>query len=533
MWGGELDQKVGRVLDCISKGATALSEAGATVYTMSNAIQKQGVSSFLQLEALKQDTTLASMAHGHTPYAMTQFEPRDYEEKRAVLQLRLERAMRDQDASRVRQLACELDELEAQGLAARQGVHRVRVLPATFDTAAQPVSVHRPIQTVRTTKAESAQEEALSEGRTLQPPCSTAHIPHAADSDGFPQASCVGYASAARAHPLDCFHHGRVYTHQLHTIPGYNRYEYGHEHALCYTLMDRSDNEAARATDWAGASVPWCRCAAYTQRPGLMRPPLASPPFLVQAPSGMMEQPILAPGTMEQHAQESSTVQFRQAAMAASGGGVTRAHKTEDLRPVHATWTRSSPSETHESFGSIHPSRTLDSTGHSVTNPAPLSGIGASPSDGMLLLEMRALEGDDRPMEAVHGPLTKSVVQRRDISADVTVDPREDGEGAGSPLKDIYEVEAVLDVRQTDDNKREFLIKWRGWGPKWNNWEPEEHILDRRMLRKFNKKRSAEPATQPLEDADSVVMHSKRRCAKQAALNARMAARMESIDDAQ
>ena len=98
----------------------------------------------------------------------------------------------------------------------------------------------------------------------------------------------------------------------------------------------------------------------------------------------------------------------------------------------------------------------------------------------MLLLEMRALEGDDHPMEAVQGPLTKSVVLLEDISADVTADPREDGEGAGSPLKDIYEVEAVLDVRQTDDNKREFLIKWRGWGPKWNNWEPEEHILDRR-----------------------------------------------------
>ena len=46
--------------------------------------------------------------------------------------------MRDQDASRVRQLACELDELEPQVIAARQGFGHVRIQPTMYGTAVQP-----------------------------------------------------------------------------------------------------------------------------------------------------------------------------------------------------------------------------------------------------------------------------------------------------------------------------------------------------------------------------------------------------------
>ena len=86
-------------------------------------------------------------------------------------------------------------------------------------------------------------------------------------------------------------------------------------------------------------------------------------------------------------------------------------------------------------------------------------------------------------------------------------------------------------MRETADGKREFLIKWKGWGPSWNNWEPEEHILDRRLLRKFNskKKRLMEPALS--QDADDFTMHSKRRGAKQAAVRARVAARNENEEN--
>ena len=45
MWSGrELEQKVVNALDCIGKGAAALSEAGTTVFAVSNAMQKQGLS---------------------------------------------------------------------------------------------------------------------------------------------------------------------------------------------------------------------------------------------------------------------------------------------------------------------------------------------------------------------------------------------------------------------------------------------------------------------------------------------------------
>ena len=102
-----------------------------------------------------------------------------------------------------------------------------------------------------------------------------------------------------------------------------------------------------------------------------------------------------------------------------------------------------------------------------------------------------------------------------------------DDDSVGSPLKGIYEVEKLLDMRETADGERQFLIKWKAWGPSWNNWEPEENILDRRLLRKFNQKKKRPVEVASSQDVDDFAMHSKRRCAKQAAVKARIAARNE------
>ena len=105
-------------------------------------------------------------------------------------------------------------------------------------------------------------------------------------------------------------------------------------------------------------------------------------------------------------------------------------------------------------------------------------------------------------------------------------------EAVGSPaLPDVYEVDKVLDMRVAEDGHREFLVKWKGWGPKWNNWEPEEHILDKRMISKFDRKRKAPTLPKPLGNVDDFAMQSKRRCAKGAAVKARLAARNEHEDD--
>ena len=34
----------------------------------------------------------------------------------------------------------------------------------------------------------------------------------------------------------------------------------------------------------------------------------------------------------------------------------------------------------------------------------------------------------------------------------------------------------------------EYLVKWQGWGPKYSTWEPEENILDARLIDQFNEK---------------------------------------------
>ena len=100
------------------------------------------------------------------------------------------------------------------------------------------------------------------------------------------------------------------------------------------------------------------------------------------------------------------------------------------------------------------------------------------------------------------------------------------------PLQDIYEVEAVLDMRRDGGGAREFLIKWKDWGSQWNSWEPEAHILDRRLLRRFNLKRPAVHESAPPIVTDATIqLHSKRRCAKDATFKVMMAGRQLEDED--
>ncbi|GCC25230.1 hypothetical protein chiPu_0003638 [Chiloscyllium punctatum] len=48
----------------------------------------------------------------------------------------------------------------------------------------------------------------------------------------------------------------------------------------------------------------------------------------------------------------------------------------------------------------------------------------------------------------------------------------------------VFAVESI-EKKRIRKGKVEYLVKWRGWSPKYNTWEPEENILDPRLLLAF------------------------------------------------
>lgn len=60
-----------------------------------------------------------------------------------------------------------------------------------------------------------------------------------------------------------------------------------------------------------------------------------------------------------------------------------------------------------------------------------------------------------------------------------------------------YEVEKILDVCIHRDNKREFLVRWKGYSSKSDSWEPEENLSCADLIEKFmDKVKQAQNITQ-------------------------------------
>lgn len=75
---------------------------------------------------------------------------------------------------------------------------------------------------------------------------------------------------------------------------------------------------------------------------------------------------------------------------------------------------------------------------------------------------------------------------------------RETSPEAGMELSAIGEqVFAVESIRKKRirKGKVEYLVKWKGWPPKYSTWEPEEHILDPRLVLAYEEKEEKERAS--------------------------------------
>uniref|UniRef100_A0A9J7ZU78 Chromo domain-containing protein n=1 Tax=Cyprinus carpio carpio TaxID=630221 RepID=A0A9J7ZU78_CYPCA len=55
----------------------------------------------------------------------------------------------------------------------------------------------------------------------------------------------------------------------------------------------------------------------------------------------------------------------------------------------------------------------------------------------------------------------------------------------------VFAVESI-EKKRIRKGRCEYLVKWRGWSPKYNTWEPEENILDPRLLVAFQNRERQE-----------------------------------------
>jgi len=60
----------------------------------------------------------------------------------------------------------------------------------------------------------------------------------------------------------------------------------------------------------------------------------------------------------------------------------------------------------------------------------------------------------------------------------------------------VFAAEAITKKRLRK-GKTEYLVKWKGWSPRFSTWEPEENILDPRLIQQFVRKEASKILTGP------------------------------------
>merc|ERR1712223_1108132 len=62
-----------------------------------------------------------------------------------------------------------------------------------------------------------------------------------------------------------------------------------------------------------------------------------------------------------------------------------------------------------------------------------------------------------------------------------------------SDLGEMVFAAEKISKKRLRKGKVEYLVKWQGWGPKYSTWEPEENILDNRLIDQFNQRQKELP----------------------------------------
>ncbi|XP_065843679.1 chromobox protein homolog 2-like [Oscarella lobularis] len=74
----------------------------------------------------------------------------------------------------------------------------------------------------------------------------------------------------------------------------------------------------------------------------------------------------------------------------------------------------------------------------------------------------------------------------------------------------VYAAERVIGQRLRR-GRQEFLVKWRGWSYKHNTWEPEENILDSRLLESYKQRAARRKTLSEERNKLNVLQATKRR----------------------